>query len=360
MADAPAIRILILEDESTDADLEERALRQGGLSFASKRVATRAAFIEALQSFTPDVVLVDYMLPDFDGLSAVKLVREKYADLPIIAVTGALGDEAAVALIKAGASDFILKDRMARLGTAVDTALAERAATRARVEAAAERLDLLERLVNVQEQERLRIARELHDQMGQNLTGLSLGLKRLRPAVQDDRGRETLHWLEALTAQIGRDLHRTAWELRPTSLDDVGLRQALETYVADWAERFGISVDLHAGNIDGDRFPAQVETVAYRVVQEAMTNVLKHAEATTVSLLLEHRGDWLQIIVEDNGKGFDLAASVGAGCFGLAGMRERLALIGGTLTVDTVVGGGTTLYFRIPLRPNGSGTKDAP
>ncbi|MGO8919208.1 MAG: ATP-binding protein [Stellaceae bacterium] len=232
--------------------------------------------------------------------------------------------------------------------------------TQARVEAAAERLKLLERLVTVQEQERLRIARELHDQMGQNVTGLSLGLKSLEPVVQDDRGRQTLHWLETLTAQTGRDLHRTAWELRPTSLDDVGLLRALETYVGDWAERFGITIDLHAHNVDGIRFPTQVETTAYRVVQEAMTNVLKHAGASTVSLVLERHGDCLQIIVEDDGKGFDSAASAGAGRLGLAGMRERLAIVGGTLTVDSVVGGGTALYFRIPLPPSGGGAKGAP
>jgi PAS domain S-box-containing protein len=218
-----------------------------------------------------------------------------------------------------------------------------------KIAAEAERLALLQRVVTAQEGERLRIARELHDQMGQDLAGLSLGLKSLELAVASDGGRNTLSWLQSLTAQIGSNLHRTAWELRPTSLDDVGLLRALETYVADWSERFGIRVDFHCAGMDGMNFPPEVETTAYRLVQEALTNVLKHAAAGTVSLVLERHEDWLQIIVEDDGKGFDPDSVADRGRLGLAGMRERLALVAGTLTIDSASGFGTTLYFRMPL-----------
>ncbi|MGO8919957.1 MAG: ATP-binding protein [Stellaceae bacterium] len=219
-----------------------------------------------------------------------------------------------------------------------------------KIAADAERLQLLQRLVDVQEHERLRIARELHDQMGQDLIGLSLGLKRLEAAVQDDSGRATLQWLQSLTVQIGQNVHRAAWELRPTSLDDVGLVRALQTYVADWGERFGIRVDFHAGDHESSQFPADVETTAYRVVQEALTNVLKHAAASLVSLVLECDGRSLQIIVEDDGKGFDPERSGGQSRLGLAGMRERLALVGGTLAIESTPAAGTTLYIRVPLR----------
>ena len=229
-----------------------------------------------------------------------------------------------------------------------------------KIEAEAERLELLRRLVNAQELERLRIARELHDQMGQDLAGLSLGLKSLEAAVASDGGRNTLRWLQSLTAQIGSNLHRTAWELRPTSLDDVGLVRALETYVADWSERFGIRVDFHAAGIDTLAFASsEIETTAYRLVQEALTNVLKHAQASTVSLLLDRHENWLQIIVEDDGIGFDPEAPTVHRHFGLAGMRERLALVGGTLTIDSTIGTGTTLYFRIPLDSKDVLGKDA-
>jgi signal transduction histidine kinase len=220
-----------------------------------------------------------------------------------------------------------------------------------KVEAEAERHRLLERLVNTQEEERRRIARELHDQMGQDLTGLSLGLKSLELSVQGEAARGTLAWLQSLTSQIGQVVHRAAWELRPTSLDDVGLGRALETYLADWGQRFGIRVDFHTTLGESDRFPSNIETTAFRIVQEALTNVLKHAEASTVSLVIEFRDGWLKIIVEDNGRGFDAEAAAAQGRLGLAGMRERLALVEGTLTLDSVSGGGTTLYLRIPTVP---------
>lgn len=220
-----------------------------------------------------------------------------------------------------------------------------------KVEAEAERHRLLERLVNTQEEERRNIARELHDQMGQDLTGLSLGLKSLEQSVQGEAARGTLEWLQSLTSQIGQVVHRAAWELRPTALDDVGLARALETYLADWGQRFGIRVDFHTTLAESERFPSNIETTAFRIVQEALTNVLKHAEASTVSLVIEFRDDWLQIIVEDNGRGFDAEAPQAQGRLGLAGMRERLALVDGTLTLDSVTGGGTTLYLRIPSVP---------
>jgi two-component system, NarL family, sensor histidine kinase UhpB len=233
---------------------------------------------------------------------------------------------------------------------ALNEARAEQLAHQAhRVQAESEKLDLLRRLVNAQEEERLRIARELHDQVGQDLTGLSLGLKSLEATLHDEAGRGTLRWLQSLAVQMGENLHRTAWELRPTSLEDIGLVHALETYIGDWSERFGIQVDFHATGLDGPRLPAELETVAYRVAQEALTNVLKHAAARTVSLVLERHVDWLQIIVEDDGRGFDPEAAPAKGRLGLAGIRERVALMGGTLTIDSSPAGGATLYVRLPL-----------
>jgi len=216
-----------------------------------------------------------------------------------------------------------------------------------KIEAEEERLRLLQRIIAAQEQERLRITRDLHDQTGQDLTGLSLGLKSLENSVSDERGQTTLRWLQSLTAQIGSNLHRTAWELRPTALNDLGLVRALETYTADWTERFGIRVDYHGGNL-ARRFPDDVETTVYRVVQESLTNVLRHAAASTVSLVLEFHDGVLQVIIEDDGRGFDVEAVAAQGRLGLPGIAERLAVVGGTLSIDSSPGSGTTLYIRIP------------
>jgi signal transduction histidine kinase len=217
-----------------------------------------------------------------------------------------------------------------------------------KIEAEEERLHLLRRMIAAQEQERLRITRDLHDQTGQDLTGLSLGLKSLETALGDERGHATLRWLQALTAQIGSNLHRTAWELRPTALNDLGLLRALETYTSDWSERFGIRVDYHADDL-GRRFPDDVETTVFRIVQESLTNVLRHAAASTVSLVLEQHDGMLQVIIEDDGRGFDVEAVAAQRRLGLPGIAERLVVLGGTLSIDSSPGAGTTLYIRIPV-----------
>lgn len=319
-----------------------------------------------------DLILTDVMMPVMNGYALLRSVRQdpSVRTIPVVMLSARAGDEATLAGLDAEADDYVVKpfsanELLARVRANIRMAQFRKEAADAREKARAtkaerERLELLERLVTLQEQERLRIARELHDQTGQNMTGLSLGLKGLEPHIQDERGRETLRWLEQLTGEIGQSLHRTAWELRPTSLDDIGLLRALEDYTRDWSERFGISVDLH-GRIDSERFPPKVETTTYRVVQEAMTNVLKHAGASTVSLVLERRDGLLQIIIEDDGKGFDPSSVRGSEHLGLAGMRERLALVSGTLTIDSTIGVGTTLYVRIPIAPAApqSGKTDA-
>jgi signal transduction histidine kinase len=230
--------------------------------------------------------------------------------------------------------------------------------------AEAERMHLLRRLSEAQENEQRRIARELHDQVGQTVTGLSLGLKglerRLAAAGPDGAVQEQVHWLQKLTSELGRDIHRAAADLRPTALDDLGLQEALAATASDWAERFGIAVDIQFIG-DDKRLPPEIETVVYRVVQEALTNILKHARARNVSIVLERRAQRLRVIVEDDGVGFDpdhpAAVSEAEGRrtrppLGLSGARERLSLVNGTLSIESAPGEGTALFIVIPL-PSG-------
>jgi len=216
--------------------------------------------------------------------------------------------------------------------------------------AEAERAHLLRNLAEAQETEQRRIARDLHDQVGQTVTGLSLGLKGLEQALVTGAPanaiQDQVHWLQGLTNEIGRDIHRAAVDLRPTAIDDFGLERALATFLQEWSRRSGISSDLQSlGRVR--RLPPSVETAAYRVVQEALTNAVRHAEATSVGIVLEFRDKILRVVIEDNGKGFDPDA-VGGGHLGLIGMRERLALLDGSLTVESAPGAGTSLFFQIP------------
>jgi signal transduction histidine kinase len=215
------------------------------------------------------------------------------------------------------------------------------------------RVELLRRVVTAQEDERRRVSRELHDGLGQELTALILGLKALEQAVPEDApGRDRLREVEATVGRIGREAHELALDLRPTALDDIGLAPALSAYVTRWSERCGLAADFQAVGLDGDRLPRDVETTVYRVVQEALHNVAKHAAARRVSVIVERRGDELTALVEDDGRGFDtegVGSRSGRRGLGLLGMRERVGLVGGTLLVESGDGAGTTVRARIPL-----------
>lgn len=217
---------------------------------------------------------------------------------------------------------------------------------------------LLERLVNVQEQERRRMALNLHDQMGQQLTALKLTLGSLREErLSAAERRKRFAMVESIVAQLDRDIDFLAWELRPAALDDHGLEAALEQFVRQWSSARGIPAELHAATPDAPRLPAEVETQLYRISQEALNNVAKHAEASHVSVLLERRADEVRLIVEDDGTGFDTdAARLRYTGMGLAGMRERATSVGGSVEVESAPREGTTVFVRIPLRPSAEGS----
>lgn len=213
---------------------------------------------------------------------------------------------------------------------------------------------LLHRTLTAQEGERKRIARELHDGLGQYLTALRLGFNGIESACAGDRAaQQRMTELKRLAGDLGRELNRMAWELRPMALDDLGLRRAVTQYLEEWAERSRLQIELEV-KLDDRRLPQAVETALFRVLQEAITNVMKHADANRVSVILEAADDMVRLIVEDDGRGFDLDTgadeqALGIRHLGLLGVRERLALVGGSLEVESPAQGGTTIYVCIPV-----------
>jgi signal transduction histidine kinase len=235
--------------------------------------------------------------------------------------------------------------------TDTDLRLAETFATRAALAVdLSERIaqDALRRVVEAQELERRRLARELHDETGQALTSILLGLKALEERTADEASRAATEELRELVVSTLQDVRRLAVELRPTALDDFGLVAALERLSGSFAEQTGISVDFQTALAD-ERLPEEVETALYRIVQESLTNVVKHARARRVSILLARREGAVKAVVEDDGRGFDPAELAGDG-FGLVGMRERLALLGGRLEVESGPEAGTTIAAEVPIR----------
>lgn len=215
------------------------------------------------------------------------------------------------------------------------------------------RTHLLQKVIVAQEEERKRIARELHDETGQTLASLMMGLKCLTATCpESDRGCRLEEMRLAVKNTIDA-VHRMAVDLRPSILDDMGLIPALEKYVAEFQTNFGIDADLHIQWNCNERLSHELEVTVYRIVQEALTNIAKYAEAENVCVIISCNQQGLEVIVEDDGVGFQtetLFKDNAAGKqLGLFGMKERALLVGGTLTIEATIGMGTTVFLRIPL-----------
>ncbi|GAB4454505.1 MAG: hypothetical protein OHK0029_09180 [Armatimonadaceae bacterium] len=234
------------------------------------------------------------------------------------------------------------------------------------------RQELLRQLVTAQEEERARIARDLHDDTGQQVAALLLGLKNLQnlPVLRDDPAAQTLiASLQKIAGEVAQKSHRIAFTLRPTALDDIGLMGALQNYIEEWQHWTGLPVDLQSVGMENEqgekmRLPPEIETTIYRVTQEALSNVLRHAApnhterkagkvATRVSVLVQRTRRDVLTIIEDDGAGFDVEAvrsqPAGKRRLGIFGMEERARTAGGTLTVESEPGQGTSIYLRLPL-----------
>jgi signal transduction histidine kinase len=209
--------------------------------------------------------------------------------------------------------------------------------------------ETVRRVVEAQELERSRLARELHDETGQALTSILLGLRSIRAAESEADADRAEADVRELTVQALQDVRRLAVELRPSALDDFGLAAAVERLAATFEERTGIHTALEADFSTG-RLPHEIETVLYRVIQEALTNVVKHAGAERVSIVLTQRSSGIRVVVEDDGRGFD-AGDVRNDALGVVGMQERVALVGGSLEIESASGAGTTLAAYVPLDP---------
>jgi signal transduction histidine kinase len=352
------IQILLLEDDATDAELTRFALRKGGLQFGLVRVDTREDYIRQLEEHPPHLILSDYSLPGFNGHDALTIALEKCPGIPFIFVTGTMGEEVAIETLKSGATDYVLKTRLSRLIPAVSRALQEaqeRAAHRRAAEALRESHEQLRALSvylqTVREEERTRIAREVHDELGQALTSCKLDLSWLagrltqeqKPLV--DKTRALIRHVES-TIQTVR---RIASELRPGVLDHLGLVAAMEWQANEFQNRTGIRCDVHA-DVQETLTDSNLNTTFFRIFQETLTNVIRHAGATQVTVHLKELHHRIILEVEDNGRGIDRMEIANPKSMGLLGMRERAALLGGTFKIGRRLRGqGTRVSVSIPV-----------
>ncbi len=353
------VHILMLEDDAADAELTKFALRKGGLTFSVERVETRDEYLKALQEQRPTLILSDYSLPGFNGHDALHLAREKCPETPFIFVTGTMGEEVAIETLKSGATDYVLKTRLSRLMPAVNRALRE-AQERAQHRRAEEQLResheqlraLSVYLQSVREEERTRISREVHDELGQALTSCKLDLSWMASKLPRDC-RPLLEKTRSLISHIDstiQTVRRISSELRPGVLDHLGLVAALEWQATEFQNRTGIKCEVRA-NVGEAPLDQDLSTTLFRIFQETLTNIIRHAGATQVSVDLNEANGYITLEVKDNGRGISRADITNPRSMGLLGMRERAALLGGIFRIGRLKkGAGTRVNVSIPLQ----------
>lgn len=484
--------ILMLEDVASDAELVEYELRKAGLTFAIRRVDTRDDFLQELKKRLPDVILADYHLPNFDGLSALGLAQETHPEVPFIFVSGAMGEEVAVDTLKQGATDYVLKQRLARLGAAVERALSEAEVRRQRLQAEemlreseerfrtlfqtagsvisvvtpegrvlefnpeAQRVtgwrrqevlgrsflkilvpaayeeavkadfqkvlagqetrgfemplklrgggecqflwnvnrllgkdgqilgvmavgqDIAERkraeevlreseqklriltsqILTAQEDERKRISRELHDELGQSLTVLKLSLRAAsKHLLEPPEVKKELEQMSLYLDEVIENVRRLSRALSPAILEDLGLAPALHYLINEFSRHYEIDHDFDLEDLDR-LFPKEAQIIIFRIFQESLTNIARHAHAKKVRLAIQQSDGAVRFEVEDDGQGFEVAEVLSRPSMekglGLAALNERAKMLGGTLQINSRKGRGTRVTCAIPVRREGN------
>lgn len=475
---AAPLRILMLEDDPIDADIVQWALKENFDCLFNVAV-NKEAYCEALDQYKPDLILADNALPRFNATEALEILLQRSMDIPFILVTGTVSEEFAANIIRLGADDYILKDRLARLPAAINTALQKKRTEAAirhsedvrrlimnaaldaiicvdmdgaiivwnskaedmfgwtekeiigkkfaetiipanyreahtedflhyqqtgegpllnkLVEISAlhcsgnefpvelaivpiknsgddffcafirditlrkrgeEKLQhsydeirrLLSHLQDVREEERLIISREIHDQLGQQLTVMKMDISWLKKKLEltNDTAREKLEELNTMMDETIKTVRKIAADLRPGLLDDLGLGPAIEWHLNEFEKRAGITMHYKGLNEEVPLSMAS-KTGLFRIVQEALTNIVRYAEAENVIVNLEKHDGRLLLSIQDDGIGFDPEKVFAKKTFGIVGMRERAAMMGGSYDITSNPGKGTSIVVQVPF-----------
>lgn len=471
------LRVLIVEDSEQDTALLLRELRKGGYTPLYERVDTPYAMRAALEEQKWDVVICDFVMPQFSGLEALRVLQETSQDIPFIVVSGQIGEDTAVEAMRSGAHDYIMKENLKRLVPAIQRELVETDDRRQRRIAEEELMRTAERLTlvtdaiqdvfwistpgvtemvyvspayekiwgrsreslyrepsslletvhsedrdiflsalkdhaegklleyeyriirpdgsirwvrdrsfpvydragqftmmtgivtditeekhtrdnleyyvshvtNAQEEERRRIARELHDQTGQSLTVLNLLLSKVKRSITQG-ALSDIDEAQKILRELLEQVRNLCQGLYPSSLESAGLIPTLSAYFDEFAARSGIDINFQHSGLDKSSIPHQVRLSAFRIVQEALTNIVRHADVHEAQVQLCIDENYLVVQIEDKGRGFD-PSRVSIQSSGIRGMTERARVVSGTLTVQSAIGTGTQLCARLPLSP---------
>jgi signal transduction histidine kinase len=345
-------KILVVEDEAIVA--RDIAMQLDTLGYEAVGIAsTGEQALQMVESLGPELVVMDIQLgTDMDGIAAADAIRNRFS-LPVVFITAYSADEILQRAKLTEPFGYILKPFTEReLGTTLAMALYKHHAETRLLNTTRQLKALSRRVLQVQEQERRRIAIELHDELGQSLTAIKINLQlseRLKDQPLGDLYKENLRIVEDALQQV----RRLATTLRPSMLDDLGLASALQWMTEQSAHRSGFEVNFHHVR-DQARLAPDIETACFRIVQEALTNIARHAHARQVDIRMEHENDTLILRIADDGGGFNIdemqARALLGNSTGVLGMQERATLIGGQLQIRSSPGQGSTVELTCPWR----------
>jgi signal transduction histidine kinase len=348
------LKILHLEDLPDDAELVARVLKKAGLKFEAILTENKNDFINALKEFSPDIILSDHSLSSFDSQEALKIVREMGINVPFILVTATVSEEYAVSIIKEGAADYILKDRLQRLPNAIQNAIEkydlEKKRRHAEKELALQRI-LQQKLIaetgiQAQEKEREKIGRELHDNINQILAASVIYLSHaIKTEIPDpDSLQKTGEYISLAIEEIRKLSH----ELVAPSLKDISLIQAVEDLLLEIRTIRLLHARLIIGNFYENGISHDKKLMLYRVIQEQISNILKHANAKNISVQLTMAANRILLSVTDDGRGFD--TSMKAEGIGLKNIRNRVEFFDGAVRINSAPGKGCTLEVNVSVQ----------
>lgn len=356
------IRVLLVEDNPNDSAIVAAILRTAPDQFSFEVTGSLKDTCLRLDDGEVDVILLDFDLPDSNGLDTFYEVEKCARGIAIIALTGTGDNELAIEAVRKGAQDYLFKGSVTpplllrAIRHAHERKQAEEAIRRARdelevrvEERTRELRALSHRLVEAQEEERHTIARELHDEIGQLLTGLKLVLE-TSARLPEEKRKESLEQAQTLVNEVMGRVRDISLNLRPVVLDDLGLVHALLWQIERYTAQSGIKIDFSHQGIDGRRFGSDVETCIFRIVQEALTNIARNARVNKATVGVTATDKELTATIEDRGAGFEPATAMASHrSSGLAGMRERASLLGGRLSIESTPGKGTKIVATVPL-----------
>jgi two-component system sensor histidine kinase UhpB len=343
------LKILHVEDLRSDAEMVHRVLEKSTLKFEKKVVDNRDDFVTSLERFNPDIILSDHSLPSFDSHEALTIVNDRQMHIPFILVTATVSEEYAVNIMKEGACDYVLKDRLQRLPNAISGAIEkfrmERDAQEEHERQVLREQQLLtETSIRVQEREREEIGTELHDNINQILSSAKMYFE----TASDEQVENILlvkglkHLKDAMD-----EIRRLSHRLVAPELEKISLVQAIANLAQNSRDTGSLHLQYETGRFKEERVSNDLRLTLYRIVQEQFNNILKHSGAKNVLIILDMTSEAVSLTIRDNGKGFD-SQLVSHG-IGLRNITNRVKLYNGALEVQSSPGAGCQLEVVLPL-----------